>query len=341
MTERKRVRIVDIADELGVSTATVSNVIHGKTKKISDETVKRVQQLLEEREYVPSMAGILLAQNSSSIIGVIINDHPKYEKRLLEDPFISSAVNALSYEIDKAGYFMMIKSTVEISDIIQFASMWNLSGMVLIGFCEQDYKNIRERMRIPFVIYDGTLKGSEKIGNIVIDNFDGGYQVGKHFIDLGHQRILYLSDNEIFMDWQRYQGCKKAAEEGEAKVDFMLIPMQREERLLFYRENYRKLREYTAIFAASDFYAIEIMQFLMEQGVNIPYEMSVAGFDDTPICRQIVPNLTTVKQDCGLRAKTAISFLQKLKDGESQGEEIVLPVNLVIRNSTAKYIKNV
>ena len=61
----KRVRICDIAGELGLSTATVSNVLHGKTEKISDETVKRVQALLEERQYIPSMAGILLAQNSS------------------------------------------------------------------------------------------------------------------------------------------------------------------------------------------------------------------------------------------------------------------------------------
>jgi len=55
--KNERVRIVDIAEELGLSTATVSNVIHGKTKKISDETVKRVQELLEKRQYIPSMAG--------------------------------------------------------------------------------------------------------------------------------------------------------------------------------------------------------------------------------------------------------------------------------------------
>lgn len=75
----QRVRIVDIAEELGLSTATVSNVIHGKTKKISDETVKRVQELIEKRGYIPSMAGILLAQNSSGIIGAVVNDHRKYE----------------------------------------------------------------------------------------------------------------------------------------------------------------------------------------------------------------------------------------------------------------------
>lgn len=76
--EEQRVRISDIAEELGLSTATVSNVIHGKTKKISDETIQRVMALLEQRQYIPNMAGILLAQNSSKIIGVFVNDHEKY-----------------------------------------------------------------------------------------------------------------------------------------------------------------------------------------------------------------------------------------------------------------------
>ena len=93
--EQGRVRIADIAEKLGLSTTTVSNVIHGKTKKISDETVKRVQALLEEKKYIPNMAGILLAQNSSRIVGVIINNHEKYEGHVLEDCFISAALNSL------------------------------------------------------------------------------------------------------------------------------------------------------------------------------------------------------------------------------------------------------
>lgn len=74
-----RVRIVDVADALGLSTATVSKVIRGNTEKISDETVKRVQQELERTGYIPNMAGILLARNNSRIIGVVVNDHVKYE----------------------------------------------------------------------------------------------------------------------------------------------------------------------------------------------------------------------------------------------------------------------
>lgn len=78
-----RVRIADVADSLGLSTATVSKVIHGKTEKISDETVKRVQLELERSGYIPNMAGILLARNNSRIIGVVVNDHVKYEGRVL------------------------------------------------------------------------------------------------------------------------------------------------------------------------------------------------------------------------------------------------------------------
>lgn len=106
---RERVRICDIAEELGLSTATVSNVIHGKTNKVSDETVQRVTALLEKRQYIPSMAGILLARNSSGIIGVFVNDHPKYEGHTLRDGFLASALDALfvceaSWSLGENGY---------------------------------------------------------------------------------------------------------------------------------------------------------------------------------------------------------------------------------------------
>lgn len=89
---QERVRICDIVEELGLSTATVSNVIHGKTNKVSDETVQRVTALLEKRRYIPSMAGILLARNSSGIIGVFVNDHPKYAGHTLRDGFLASVL---------------------------------------------------------------------------------------------------------------------------------------------------------------------------------------------------------------------------------------------------------
>lgn len=340
MSENRRVRICDIAEELGVSTATVSNVIHGKTKKISDETVKRVQQLIEEWEYIPSMAGILLAQNDSKIVGVIINNNEKYDGHIFEDPFISSAVNHLSEEIEKSGFFMMIKTTADCSDIIKFASMWNLTGMVLIGFCEQDYNRIRESIHIPFVVYDGYMDKSQRICNIVIDNFDGGYQVGKCLTELGHKKLLCIADNKICMDFERYRGFCNAAKEESCQVDFLKIPMNKNERYAMYINSLQEIKEHTAIFAVSDYYAVDIMLFLIKHGIKVPEEISVVGFDDTPICRHTIPSLTSVRQDCKQRAMLAIDILKKLKSNQYTESEIKLPVSLIKRDSIAKCTKS-
>ncbi len=330
--DEKRVRISDIAEELGLSTATVSNVLHGKTKKISDETVRRVQALLEKRQYVPSMAGILLAQNSSRIIGIIVNDHEKYESHTLDDVFIATSLNFLSEEIEKSGQFMMIKKTTSPEEIIKFASMWNLDGMVLIGFCDEDYMYLRNHMRIPFVVYDGYCDNAQRIYNITIDNYDGGFQVGRHFKKLGHKRALCISDNCICVDKERYDGFCEGF--GKENCGFMLIPMKKSERLDFYHNNLDSLRNYTAVFAVSDFYAIEFMYFLQENGISVPDEISVAGFDDTPMCTLVSPTLTSVKQDMSLRAKIAVEKLRELKERKEAETTIMLPVTLIERKST-------
>lgn len=330
----ERIRIADIAEKLGLSTATVSNVIHGKTKKVSPETVKRVQELVEKSGYIPSMAGILLAQNDSKIIGVVVNDHQKYEGHILEDGFIAASINALLKEIDQAGYFMMVKVTTQWNEIVRFASMWNMEGLVIIGFCEQDYQRLRESMHIPFVVYDGYFQETQRICNLTIDNYDGGYQVGEYLKRMGHEKVLCISDNYICMDSERIDGC--AAAMGKNAVCLMQVPFGQEERMHFYREKETEIMTYSAVFAVSDFYAVEFIRCLQEKGVRVPEDISVVGFDDSPMCKYCNPSLTTVRQDAGERAKNAISILQNLKKGIEQPIIVKLPVFLVERSSVKK-----
>ena len=330
----QRVRIRDIAEELGLSTATVSNVIHGKTGKVSDETVQRVTALLEERQYIPSMAGILLARNSSKIIGVFVNDHEKYEGHTLEDFFIASSLNYLSTEMEASGQFMMVKKAKRAEEILQFASMWNMDGVVVIGFCSQDYTYLRSHMRIPFVVYDGYCEHPERILNITIDNFSGGCQVGRHFRELGHERALCVSDNAICMDMERCRGFCDGFAPGRAEL--LVVPMQKEQRWAFYRAHLEEFQKVTAVFAVSDYYAVDLMRFLAEQGISVPEDISIAGFDDTPICEMLHPALTTVRQDGALRARLAVEKLRELGMGKPVLTEIRLPVSLVVRSSTGK-----
>lgn len=333
--EEQRVRISDIAEELGLSTATVSNVIHGKTKKISDETVRRVMALLEERQYIPHMASILLAQNSSRIIGVFVNDHEKYGGHTLEDFFISSSLNDLSVEIENSGQFMMVKKAKCAGDILQFASMWNMDGIVVIGFCEQDYTYLRSHMRIPFVVYDGFCRDTERIVNITLDNRGGGCQVGRYFREAGHRRALCISDNETGVDRERMDGFYQGFSPGSA--EFLLIPMEKEARWSLYRRKLSSIQAASAAFAVSDYYAIDLMCFLHGQGLSVPEDLSVAGFDDIPMCRMVCPALTTVRQDGALRARLAIEKLRELREARDVSGEIRLPVSLVVRGSTKEY----
>ena len=328
-----KVRIVDIANELGVSTATVSNVIHGKTQRISGRTVKRVQEKLEERGYIPNMAATLLAQNNSRIIGVVMNDHEKYEGRVLTDPFIASSINYLADEIERNDYFMMIKKTTDLMAAVKFASMWNMVGMVILGFCDHEYQELRSRIHIPFVVYDGYFENRGRICNLQLNDWDGGRQVGRYLYNLGHRRVLCISDNQECMDQQRYEGlCSGLGFE----ADFMRIPMQKEGRDRYYREHFAQLRSYSAIFAVSDYYAVDLIRFLQNFDVKIPDDISVVGFDDSALCEQIVPSLTSVRQDYQARAQMAVRLLKRMKEQPEYTGDFTIPVKLVERNSSRR-----
>lgn len=327
-----RVRISDIAEELGLSTATVSYVIHGKTEKVSERTAQRVMALLEERGYLPSVAETLLGRNPSKIVGVVVHDHEKYEAHVLEDSFIASALNALSAETAKNGLQMMVKKTADLEEIILFSTMWNLEGLVLIGFCAQDYGHLREHMRIPFVVYDGCGITADRICCVNIDDHKGGFLVGDYFRRGGHKRVLCISDNDIDMDHERWLGFLEGF--GTVGAELLLIPMQREERKAFYLKMLPKIRQNTAVFAVSDYYAADLMHFLSGQGISVPSEISVAGFDDTPLSGMIFPSLTTVRQDVVLRAELAIEKLRQLRSGQNTEVSVTIPVTFIEREST-------
>ena len=327
-----RVRISDIAKELGLSTATVSYVLHGKTDKVSDRTARRVLALLEERGYLPGVADILLSQNPSKIVGVVVNDHEKYEDHLLEDAFIASALNALSAETMKNNLQLMVKKTTDLEEAISFSTMWNLEGLIFIGFCAQDYGQLRERMRIPFVVYDGCGVTAERTCCINIDDRHGGFLMGDYFKRCSHRHVLCISDNDDDMDRKRWEGfCDGFGAKG-AKL--MLIPMQKPARQRFYLEKLDEIRQHTAVFAVSDYYAADFMHFLNEQGISVPGEISVAGFDDTPLCHMVFPSLTSVRQDMAIRAEIAIEKLCQLKAGQRTEPSVTIPVTLVERGST-------
>ena len=290
-----------------------------------------MQEALRDSGYIPNMAATLLAQNSSRILGVVVHDHPKYEGHLLEDPFVSGALNALADEIEAAGYFMMLKKTKEIMEAVPFASMWNMDGMILLGFCADEYQALRDRIRIPFVVYDGFFHNPGNVCNLVLDDLDGGRQAGAYLRAGGHRDVLCLADNRLLPDWDRYRGLCDGL--GTA-ADFWEIPMNREDRERYYRERTAEFRKYTAVFAVSDYYAVDVMVFLMGKGFAVPEDISVIGFDGSALSAAVRPRLTTVAQDMRCRAAKAVEYLLEIREDQRRSVTETISVTLVVRESS-------
>lgn len=114
--------------------------------------------------------------------------------------------------------------------------------------------------------------------NLVINHYDGGCQAGKYLRELGHKKALCIADNFICMDKERIEGFRKAFEPG--KVIRWEIPKTEKERLDFYEDKFPEMLKHniTAVFAVSDFYALEFMRFLQGKSMQIPKDIQMIGF---------------------------------------------------------------
>ena len=321
--EENRTTIKDIAEELGISTATVSNVLHGKKNKVSKSTIEKVEACIERRNYIPSMAALLLGRNDSRIVAVIINDHEKYHGHVLEDGFVSASLNALSKALEEKGLFMMVKMTKDITEVPTYASMWNMDALVLIGFCDSDYASLRRESRIPFVVYDGMCEiEDEEIAMLTVDNRKGGLLAGGYLRDMGHKDVLCITDNHWRMDEDRCDGVIEMVGKGEK----LLIPMDKEERWALYKEKLDYILSFSSAFAISDYYALDFMAFMEMNGKRIPQDISLIGFDGSLEAELF--SLSTISQNHRDRALFAVESLEEFRRKELKNRVKIVDVYL-------------
>ena len=200
------IRIKDIADRAGVSPTTVSNVIHGKTGRVSKATVEKINRILKEMEYVPSISARMLANNSSGLIGVALGFMKKGNASSFEDPFVSAMLGNLEYQIREHGYYMMLVARHEQDDIMQQALGWNFDGMIAMALKEKEIAELSERLGKPLVTIDQYLPPELGVRSITMDDRGGAYQMSQYLIGKGHKKFLFLSDCDLGVDHYRWLG---------------------------------------------------------------------------------------------------------------------------------------
>ena len=147
-------RIKDIAERAGVSTAAVSYVLHEKTSHVSAETQKKIKKVLEEMNYVPNMGARMLAGKQSRLIGVILQDFYKYDREVIADPFYAEILSSIEAEISANGYYMLLKTVPDESAIQKLAAEWNVDGLIILnwsGITPKKYLALKKKLDKPSV----------------------------------------------------------------------------------------------------------------------------------------------------------------------------------------------
>ncbi len=335
------VTIKDMAEILGISTTTVSNVIHGKTSQVSQKTVEKVEKLLEEYEYVPNINARNLVNNSSRIIGMVIKGRRDRIDNLIANSFFGDLVSAIEAETRARGYFMMLYISDDINELMRHVSTWNVDGLVMIGILHDDFARIKSRYKKPAVLIDSYApRNVADYVNVGLDDEQACYDMADYLLENGHRKIAFLADNMEGVDYQRYMGFLRAMHDhgvGTDEDNLIMIHPGILERRSNMREIYEKSKNFTAFMCCSDYYAAMLISDFTDRGVKIPEEVSFTGFDDDAMSRLVRPKLTTIHQNIREKGRVAVDCLEKLIRGEElEKKNYTLSVEMVFRDSVKK-----
>lgn len=335
-------KIRDIAEKAGVSTATVSNVLNGNYNKVSEETIRKVQKIIEENNYQPSATARSLARRESKIIGVVVPNLAENEI-FTSSPYYAQVLALLENYVRKKGYYLMLRSVGECKEIIPIFSAWNVDGMILLGAYKNEVADIESRLEVPTVYVD-TYAEELEIANVGIDDYRGGYLSAKYLIGKGHRRIAFVGPNveSPGVIRERFGGFCDACREKQIEVTQAHIF----EAWTYYEHGVnagKKIafsdQKFTAVVTMSDILAFGVMEGLRLCGLNVPWDISVVGFDNLPECRYSNPQLTTVSQNLEQKAFLAGEYLfQMIESKEKISVNKKVDVEIIERQSVKEIL---
>lgn len=328
--------ITDVAKKAGVSIATVSKVMNN-TGKISDATKKKVLKIMKEMEFQPSVMATALKGKSTFTIGLLIPD--------LANPFFSELARSIEDRGHNLGYNLVIcstdYSTEKESKYISLLKQKSVDGLILAsGF--ENFEGVKELLRekFPVAVVAREIPSLE-VDTVTVDDFLGGYQAASHLISLGHKKIAIIARN-VWSNRERLRGYQQAMMEAGIEFDDKIEYVE-ETSVEYGKRMAEKLlsssNKPTAIFACSDSLAIGVFYAARQCGLQIPRDLSVVGFDDTPWAGASFPPMTTIAQPIREMGLAVTDLLVKEIKGEKETKQrIKLLTRLVARESTSKIV---
>ncbi|MCZ8369992.1 MAG: LacI family DNA-binding transcriptional regulator [Porphyrobacter sp.] len=335
-TTRTTVRtITDLARLAGVSPGTVSRALAGKSL-VNTQTREKIEALAREHGFRPNQMASGLRRQKTGVIGVVIPlGHDTRQQ--ISDSFFMTLLGYLADELTTHGYDLMLRRVVPETDpdwLDRFIGSGMIDGVIVIGQSDQfeRIEDVADGYRA-MVVWGNHTEGQRHCV-VGTDNRLGGRMAAERLIAAGATRLAFLGDTGPMEFAARFAGAQDVA----ARMGLSpILPLPTH---LSPNRASAEIAQHLAvhghaidgIFAATDTLAALCLTELRAQGLAVPEDVKLVGFDDLPVARQTVPALTTVRQDIAAGARGLVDLLLRRLAGETT-ESFVLPPELVLRET--------
>lgn len=330
-----RVTLRDVAGRVGLAPGTVSVVLNNapSARAIPEHTRQRIQAAAQELNYRPNFLARSLRKKRTYTVGLIIEE--------IGDAYGSMVISGVEAYLRQHNYlFLTVIHRHDASMLRDHSQLLMERGVE--GFITVD-TSLQEPLPLPTVSVAGhrILKG---VTNIVLDQERGARVALEHLLALGHRKIAFMKGQPRSSDSEdRWKAVCKVAQELGLEMDAdLIINLEFDDPSPQFGHPYAKQllarkKPFTALFAYNDISAIGAIRAIQEEGLRIPQDVSVVGFDDIPWAAFHTPSLTTVRQPLSRMGQMAAeTLIQMIEHGGEHPSEIAIEPTLVVRESTGR-----
>lgn len=329
------VTINDIARKADVSKSTVSKVINDYAG-VNEKTKEKVFKIMKENNYWPNGVARTLSTNKSYMIGIFVPTH-------INHFFFREVINGIEKICGQNGYDLVYFTNnkwredrdtgIEFS-FVEKCKNRNVDGTMLVGFNKGNISRFNKLVEsdIPSVFIDVDLV-SKNTSYVMSDNIKGAKKAVKYLYDLGHRKLgMLMGANYVKPAHDRFLGFQQTINElgMEYNSDWVFSGKYTEENGYKAMKRILKMKEQPTAILGEDVFAIGAIRAIREEGLEVPVDFSVMGFDNIELSRHY--NLTTINQKKFEMGKNASKLLLKIINGENFSP-VFIPTNIVERDS--------
>ncbi len=328
------IKIEDIARQLGLSVSTVSKALNDYSD-VSEATKQRVREAALALGYTPSAAARSLRRQRTEKIGFSYGYPTTYIGE-----YASRLINGAVTAAEKEGYNLTLYPFTEdrFDQLMYIVRAREVDGLLLMrGVSWRRTVDWLKRERMPFVVL-GRRVDDPAISFVTPDDFDSGALMTRHLLELGHQRIAFITRSALEFSEDRIAGYAQALERSNIPFDETLVVRTEMVPGTAYQAVNRLLslpNPPTAVIGLNDPVAIECLQAVLDRGLRVPEDVAIAGSDDIRDSLAVTPALTTLHPPLAEIGHLAMdALLAQVADPGRPATQIKLPVELVVRQST-------